>query len=700
MNIAIPVDIKGTLQQLAGLLERGRDAEAVAFAARARRDFPVAPELIRLHGIALLRCGRRGEARSALARAAELAPQSVEIQCNLATLALEDGQADAAIERLRAALRRTPGHPAILNGLGTALMAAARFPQAREAFAMATHGAPGHPGLRLNLAAAELELGHAGQAETHVREALQIAPALDGAHALLGHVLRAQGRAREAADAWLQAERTAPHIPRYPYEAGLMLDEAGDLGAAADAWRRALQADPQLAPALSQLLYAQRRRCDWRELDELSARLRQAVAARQPGIGPFAFLAEDAGAAAQRRCAESYAAMVEQRTAPLRGQLDLRPSVPAAGAPIRVGLVADGFGEHATGLLVVAMLEALAGSDLEIHLFATTPDDGGAIRRRLAAASTLHDLAGQNPAQCAQRIHAAGIEVLFDLNGYCGRDNAELMSLRPAPVQVNWLAYPGTSGAPWMDYLLADATVLPDALRPHVSEKLLRLPRCYQPSDTTREPGPPPGRAYCGLPAQGTVFACFNSSWKINPASFARFMLVLQQVPGSVLWLLSGPDGANARLRAAAAALDVAPERLVFLPQLPHAEYLACYAHADLFLDTLPYNAHTTASDALWAGCPVLTLRGDTFAGRVAASLLEHAGLPELVAEDEDGFVAAAVRLGGDPDALAALRRYLVQQRGESPLFDTAGYARDFRRAVQWVSARHRIGRPPADHDL
>ena len=700
MNIAIPANLQNTLQQLAGMLQRGEDAQALAFAARARRDFPVAHELIRLHGIALLRCNRRGEARVALNRAAELAPQNVEAQCNLATLALEEGRADDAIERLRAALRRTPGHPAILHGLGTALMAAARVGQAREAFAMATHGAPEHPGLRLNLAAAELELGHPAQAETHVREALQLAPGLDAAHALLGYALRAQNRPAEAAEAWLEAERTTPRNPVYPYEAGLMLDEAGRLGEAVAVWRRALQIDPGITPALSQLLFAQRRRCDWHGLDALAERLRGAVAARRPGVGPFAFLAEDADAAAQHLCAASYATLIAQRTAPMRRQLGLKHALPEPGAPTRVGFVADGFGEHATGLLLVALIEALADGALDIHLFATTPDDDGPIRRRLAAAATLHDLSGLNAPQAAQRIHEAAIEVLFDLNGYCGKDNAELMSLRPAPVQVNWLAYPCTSGAPWMDYLLADAVVLPDTLRPHVSEKLLRLPRCYQPSDTTRTPGEPLTRAYCGLPAEGMVFACFNNSYKINPAAFARFMLILQQVPDSVLWLLSGPDGANGRLRAAAAALDVAPERLVFLPKLPHADYLACYAHADLFLDTLPYNAHTTASDALWAGCPVLTWRGGTFAGRVAASLLQHVGLPELVVDDEESFIATAVQLGSNRLARAALRHYLAQQRADNPLFDMPGFAADFERAVQWISTRYRIGRPPADHDL
>lgn len=700
MNKPTPNALADALEQLAQLLENGAAAAAQGLAARTRERFPGEPEPIRLHALALLQSGQRTQAVQALRQAEQADPQQVETQCNLATLELEDGSTDAAIARLRAALRHAPGHPAILHALGTALMAAARHAQAREAFAMATHGAPTHPGVRLNLAAAELELGHAAQAEIHVHEALQLAPDLAAAHVLLGYALRAQGRTAEAAYAFLAAEQREPRNPVHAYEAGLALDDAGELDAAVAAWRRALQADTGFAPALGQLVYAQRRRCDWRGLDTLGAQLRRAVDNHREGVGPFAFLAEDADAAAQRRCAETYAAMIERRMAPLRTQLALPPFIPAAEAPIRVGLVADGFGEHATGLLLVALIEALATGPLDVHLFATTPDDNGAIRHRLARAATVHELAGMKAVQSAQAIHAAGIEILFDLNGYCGKDNAELMALRAAPVQVNYLAYPGTSGAPWVDYLLADATVVPDAMRPAISEKLLRLPRCYQPSDTTRAVAPPPSRSACGLPETGTVFACFNAGYKINPASFARFLRVLDGVPKSVLWLLSVDADGDERLRRAAAEHGIAPARLVFMPHLPHAEYLARYALADLFLDTLPYNAHTTASDALWAGCPVLTLRGETFAGRVGASLLQHVGLPELIADDETAFVESAIELGQNPNGLATLHRHLAQQGRRSELFDMPGYARDFERAVQWISARHRAGLTPQDHDF
>lgn len=693
-------DSQTLAQQIIERIERGANEEAEQLAIQALGHYPDDANLTRLHGVALMQQGRHAEAVAALERAAELAPDSVEVQCNLGSAQVAHGDADNAIERLRAALRKSPGNPAVLLTLGNALMAAARFQHARESYAMATHGAPDHPGLRLNLAAAELELGNVDQACTHADEALQLHPRFDAAYALRGRILLTQGQPAQATESWLQAERLSPRNPEYPFAAGQALEDAGKLTAASEAYERALRINAKDGPVLAQLLFLRRRLCDWRDLDELSARVRK-MASEGAVVSPFVMLSEDVDADLQLQCAKTYAASIEKSAAPLRKQQAFNYTKPAPDAPVRVGFVADGFNEHATGLLMAAMLEALADDEeLDLHLFATTRDDGGPIRKRLALATTLHDVSALNHGQIAQRIHDTGVEILFDLNGYSGHDNAELFALRPAPVQVNWLAYPGSTGAPWMDYLLADATVLPDDARATVSEKLLRLPRCYQPNDNTRVVAQPPSRTECGLPEQGTVFACFNNSYKLNPAAFARLMLILQQVPDSVLWLLSGPEGADDRLRQAATAAGLDPARLVFLPRLPHADYLSRYVHADLFLDTLPYNAHTTASDALWAGCPVLTCTGRTFAGRVATSLLHELGLPELACEDEESFIEMAAQLGNDREALATLRQHLSQQRSQSSLFDMRGYAADFKRAVQAMSARHRIGRKPVDLDL
>ncbi|MDQ3206417.1 MAG: UDP-N-acetylglucosamine-peptide N-acetylglucosaminyltransferase, partial [Pseudomonadota bacterium] len=263
----------------------------------------------------------------------------------------------------------------------------------------------------------------------------------------------------------------------------------------------------------------------------------------------------------------------------------------------------------------------------------------------------------------------------------------EVLARRPAPVQVNWLAYPGTSGAPWIDFVLADDFVLPDELAPHFSERVVRLPRCFQPSDNTRVVPQAPTRASCGLPDGALVLCCFNNSYKLNPQSMQRALDVLRALPGSVLWLLSGPGDADSRLRAVATAHAVAADRLVFMPKQPHADYLARLRHADLFLDTSPYNAHTTASDALWAGCPVLTRPGDTFASRVAGSLNHHLGMPSMNVGSDEAFVARAVDLGRDPEALAQLRAEVAQRRAASGVFDMQAFAVDFAAAASRMAA-------------
>lgn len=701
MNVNARAELEALLHRLAQLLRQGARAEAAALAASSRASYSRSGELARLHGVALLQLGRREEALIALYRAAELVPDSAEVQCNLANVALEDGRAQAAIERLQAALARVPGHPLVLQSLGVALMVAARGDQARDTFLQAVHAAPKHPGLRLNLAEAALELGDTAQAMTQVREALRLAPRLAAAHATLGQVLRALDQPAAAAQAWLEAERLAPDEPRYAFQAARMLEDAGQLEDAADAYARTLNLAPGSAPALSRLAYMRRRLADWRAQAELSTRMRSAIAAGRSGIVPFALLVEPFDLGTQRQAVETFTRPIEQHLAPLREQLAFARPHLAPQAPVRVGMISDGFGEHPVGRALVGLVEALAAlGGLELHLFATTADDGSPIRSRLAAAATMHALDRLAPAQAAQQVHARGVEVLFDLTGYGTHTNADVLALRPAPLQVNWLAYPGTAGAPWIDYILADAVVLPPAHRTGYSEKVLRLPRCFLPVNPAHASLPAPTRAACGLPEEGVVFACFNDTSRLDPHTFARFMQILRDVPGSVLWLRAGPDGADARLRAEATARAVAPERLVFLPTLPHADYLAGYALADLFLDTLPRSARTTAADALAAGCPVLTCAGDTFAGRTGASLLHHAHLPQLVADDPQAFVTRAVQLGRDRDALTALRQQLQTKRTHSPLFDVIGFAADFRRAVQTIGTRQRIGRPPIDLDF
>ena len=534
------------------------------------------------------------------------------------------------------------------------------------------------------LADLELEAGDIAAGEQAARRALQLRPNHPEALARLGRVAWMAGAHADAAKLLGQASALAPQHPGIALWLGHALEDADDAEGAAAAYRRAHALMPDEPYIAAQRLAWQRRLCDWQDVDTLAAQVRAALAAGHGAVEPFAFLSEDASAGEQLACARARAALIAASVRPL-------PAVTVrARGPLRVGFLSNGFGAHPTGLLTVALLEHLRHDPaLQLHLFALNRADGSGIRERLQSATRLHEVAALRHADIAARIRAQGIDLLFDLRGWGGGGTPEVLAMRPAPLQLNWLAYPGTSGARWLDAVVADEFVLPAALEPHFSERVLRLPRAFQPSDNTRTLEPSPSRAECGLPEHGVVFCCFNNSYKLNPRSMGRAFAVLQAVPGSVLWLLSGPGQADARLRTAAQSAGLDPARLVFMAKLPHPQYLARYPLADLFLDTHPYNAHTTASDALWAGCPVLTCPGDTFAARVAGSLNHHLGLARMNVADDAAFIATASALGNDPAALASLRAELAQARDRSGLFDMAGFARDLSALLQRLAGEH-----------
>ena len=539
----------------------------------------------------------------------------------------------------------------------------------------------------------ELDAGDARAGEAAARRALSLRPGHPEALARLGRAQWMQGQREQAVTSLRAAARAAPQHPGIAVWLAHALEDGGDGEGALQAYAQAYALAPGEPQLAAYLLAWRRRLCDWQDLDALARQVREAVARTEVSVEPFAFLSEDSSAAEQRRCAGLRAAQVAR---------SVRPWPPAPvkelATPVRAGFLSNGFGAHPTGLLTVALFEALRRrGGIEVQLFALNRDDGSPIRERLyQAADVLHDMSQQPHEQIASAIRRAGIDVLFDLRGWGGGGTPEVLAMRPAPVQVNWLAYPGTSAAPWIDYVLADRFVLPEALAADFSETVAWLPRCFQPSDTSRELPPAPSRRDCGLPEDAVVLCCFNNSYKLNPRSVLRALAVLRGVPGSVLWLLSGLGRADQRLREFATGQGIAPERLVFMRKQPHADYLARLRHADLFLDTHPYNAHTTASDALWAGCPVLTSPGATFAARVAGSLNHHLGLASMNVADDEAFVARAVALGNDRAALSALREELAARRRDSGVFDMDGFAIDFAAMVLAMARRQRKGEAPA----
>jgi predicted O-linked N-acetylglucosamine transferase (SPINDLY family) len=688
-------------------LDRGELERAEALAGAALSSDAGSTQAWHVAGRVALVAGALELALRRLTRALKLDVGNARAWCDLARLYLTVTRPDQALAAARRAVTVAPQDPYGWELAGAALDALGQHAEATEAFSAGLeHG--GDSKLLVRRAAAWLAAGDAERAEADALAAREARPHDTDVAFVLGNVLAARGRHEQAVEAFRLVLDRAPDHAEVQMNLATSLDELGRWSEAARACEAALAADPNLTSALAQLVFLKRRLCEWAGLEALATRLRDAVRSGIKGVTPFSFLAEPATPAEQRRCAELWAqakqaavAVMPRAVVARAAQAEAAPAARKHG--LRVGFVSSGFNNHPTALLIVELIERLQSSSLRTLAFATTPSDGGALRRRLRAAfDEFHEIDRLDYVGAAALIREREVDVLIDLRGYGGGSVTELFAMRPAPIQVNWLAYPGTSGAAFLDYLLADRTVVPDAQRAHYSEAVIRLPHCFQPSDATRRVGQPPSRRECGLPADGVVYASFNNSYKIAPAVFERWMAVLRAVPGAVLWLLSGRESGvvAANLRRAAEAAGVAPERLVFMAKLPHDEYLTRFRHVDLFLDTWPYNAHTTASDALWAGCPVLTLPGDTFAARVAASLVGTLGLDGLVARDADDYVARAIALGRDAGALAAVRQRLEQARRDSPLFDMARFARDFERAIGAMIECHRRGEAPADLDL
>jgi predicted O-linked N-acetylglucosamine transferase (SPINDLY family) len=369
---------------------------------------------------------------------------------------------------------------------------------------------------------------------------------------------------------------------------------------------------------------------------------------------------------------------------------------------IKVGYFSADFHEHATAWLMADLFEQHDRERFEWHAFSFGPSLNDAMRQRLVKGfDHFHAVESLSDDEVVAMAHRLGIDVAVDLKGYTKDSRPGIFARRVAPVQVNYLGYPGSMGMPYMDYVLADRVVIPDGAFDHYSEQVVRLPQCYQPNDSKRtRPKLVLGRAAFGLPEDAFVFCSFNNNYKITPEQFALWVTILKRVPNSVLWLyVAHPDAVN-NLREAARQADIAPERLLFATKVAHESHVLRYACADLFLDTFPYNAHTTASDALSMGLPLVTRQGRSFASRVAASLLHACDLPELITESPEDYVELAVQLATQPDRLKAYRQHLVTHRDSLKLFDTASLARAIERALRVMVERSRAGLAPAHFDV
>lgn len=678
---------------------QGRAAMAEALYRAVLAADPDHPDALQLLGVLLAQRGRAADGEVLVARAAALRPHA-DILANLGTLRAGLGLTAAARSALEQALALDPGHAEARFNLGNLCGREGRWDEAVEHLTLAADRPPAGPEVLINLGIALRMGGRPDAAETTLRRAAALGGGQEGrAWFNLASLLDARGRLAEAEAAYRRCLERAPTLAEGWLNLGDLLARRHRAADALACVERALALGVVPAGAAQALrLHLAARLCRW---DAVDAALPDFLACLDAGDGsgaPFATLSLEMGEGRRRQAARLHAA--RYRVPP-----SLSPASPGGGGDgrgrLRIGYLSADFHQHATAYLLAGVLEGHDRTRVEVVALSHGPDDGSPLRARLVAGvDRFIDLRALDDDAAAAAIRAAGIDILVDLKGYTDGARPGIAARRPAPVQAQYLGYPGTLGADWIDYVLADAVVLPPDGNPHWDEAVVRLGGCYQANDAPRPVDPTPARADLGLPDGAVVFACFNAAYKLTRPVVACWGRILARVPGSVLWLLD-PGPALPAVAAELAAAGVAAERLVVAPAYPKqrmAAHLGRQAAADLFLDTVPYNAHTTAADALYAGLPVLTLAGDAFAGRVGASLLRALDLPELITGDLGAYEALAVALAGDPARLAALRRRLAagRTRPGGP-FDTVALCRRLEMAYAVMIGRHRAGLPPAD---
>lgn len=546
-----------------------------------------------------------------------------------------------------------------------------------------------------NLAAICHKQGKWQEAEGAARKAIELDAGLAGAWNNLSVEMCELGRYAEAEEAARRALSIDPQLAEAWSSLASILEHCRRHGDAVQALVRLLELDPNYRFAKGRLLHQKMLCCDWEGLEALHESIKRDLDDRRPSAEPFGHQAIATSARELFQCAQLYCAEVHPGRA---GPPAFLPKKPGAGK-IRIGYLSGEFRHQATSILMVELFELHDRDRFEIIAFDNGASDHTAFRSRLERAfDKIVPIAGLDDAQAAGLIRAEGVDILVNLNGYFGKGRTDVFALRPAPIQVNYLGFPGTIGAPYIDYLIADRIVVPADEVGHYAEKIVFLPHSYQVNDRQRTIAETQySREMLGLPPAGFVFACFNNNYKITPQQFDAWMRILGQVDGSVLWLLEDNASAAGNLRREAERRGIAPHRLIFAGRMALPEHLARHRAADLFLDTLPYNAHTTASDALWAGLPVLTQLGTTFPGRVAASLLTAIGLTELIVPGPDEYEKMAVELARHPHKLAAIRDKLARNRLTTPLFDTPQFARGIESAYAAMYDRLQAGGQP-DH--
>ena len=690
---------------------------------------PLHQDALHLLGIIYYQTGRHDQSVDMIRRAIASNPGIADFYMSLGTAYRLQGKLHEAVETFRQATVIRPDFPEAHFSHGVALATEKKFPEARIAFEKAISLRPDYAEAYNNLGVTLKNAGFLDQAEQPYRTAIALKP--DYAEALnnLGNLLKAKGQQGEAEQcfvsalaaqgdnpetwnnlgtslqsgnqyeaaeaAYRESLRLDPEYPDALYNLGTLLIELKRYTEAIDALIMALQLQPQFSHALEELLDAMQWICLWDEFKNLVSEMDRRLNEGDYSFNPFSLLALFDNPIHQKHCAEANA----QRSIQSCPDPFIHPKHSPNKGVIRLGYLSYDYREHPLAFLISELFELHDRSRFQVFGYGYGPDDHSTTRERMTnTCDKFTDIAALSHRDAAKTIHDDGIDILIDLTGYTAGARGSILAPRPAPIQINWLGYPGTMGAPFMDYIIADSVLVPHGAESFYSEKIVRLPDCYQINDRQRPVAEITfSRSDHGLPDDAFVFCSFNHTHKIMPDLFNIWMDLLHAVPGSVLWLLESNSTAPENLRREASRHDIDPERIIFSPRMPLSEHLARYRLADLFLDTFPYTSHTTASDALWVGLPLVTCMGKTFAARVAGSLLNATGVPELITNNFDEYRELALKLATDPDLLSGVRRKLIENRDQCALFDTPRFVSNLESAYEMIMARRREGLEPAD---
>lgn len=673
-------------------MSRGLDLAMRRHTSSTGAPLGVPPKLAR--AIAAHQAGDYSQARRLFRAVLEGEPKNIAALHHLAVLEAQQGNLQHAAHLFDRATLVGGGIADIWADKGKVLTELGRLADAIASYQRAIDLNPGHWIAQHNLGCTLLQMKRPAEALAAFDAVAQRAGNFAPCFKNRGIALKDLGRPEEAIASYRQAIALTPDDVEAWINLGQCLARQRQFAEAFAAYDRAMALKPDFVGVAGWRLRAKLNICDWRDLAADEARIADLLESNVACIDPISFFGVSDRPALQLRAAELWTAA----------------EFPAAPVPVwngaiyrhdrlRVAYVSADFREHPVSYLAAGMFEHHDRSAFDISAIAIGGRDQSAMRTRLCAAfDRFLDAAALDDQSIAAWIREQEIDILIDLTGFTADARTGVFARRCAPIQASYLGYPGTMGAGYIDYLIADGTLIPAADRRFYKEKIVALPHSYQANDRARPiAATTPSRVDAGLPAEGFVFSCFNNAHKLLPPTFDAWMRILGRVPDSVIWLFEDNAFMAPALREAAAARAVDPARLVFAKRLPLAEHLARLRLADLVLDTLPYNAHTTASDALWAGVPVVTRIGATFAGRVGASLLTAIGLPDLITETPDDYERLAVDLATDPDRLAGIRDRLARQRLTAPLFDTALFTRHIERAYRAMHERHRRALPP-DH--